>query len=766
MEIKVTRRRVLELGGVVGATFFMAPAFEHFTSWAAATSAEGATSYVRSFCEMCTSRCPIEAKIVDKSVAFISGNPDWKPTGGRVCARGGAGFSQMYDPQRLKKPLIRTGERGEGKWREATWEEAFDLIASRMKELKEKYGPESMAFACRKGPHMPFLYNLAKAYGSPNTFNHESTCPLARTVALEATFGTADLGIDYGNVRYLITLGRNYFEGIHVAQARGVMSALQKGAKLVSVDPRYSITSAKAHEWLRVKPGTDLAFVLALNNVLIRENLYDKEFVDNYTEGFSALAEHIQQYTPEWAEKECDISASDTIRIAQELAAARPKAVVDWGWRTQSTPEEFELRRAIVIANMLLGNLEVPGGTFFQKNAKFLNTMVGTDIVPTLKWPKMPPFPEPARPRIDGAKVQGHPNIMVPPVDGVVQMIPEAILTGEPYSIHGWFVYRYNPANTMPDTKRVVEALKKLDFLAVCDIYMSDTAWHADVVLPEATYLERDEGFMDYSGGAPFYTLRQQAAQPLNDALPYWQIMQGIAQRLNLGDYYNWKTIDEFRLAQLDGNEALLKKAKEQGFLGFLQKPLFLRNAQSVADFAKAFPAAQTLVDSKGLIDKPLTNLHTKTKRIELFSHEAEELFGRGLPVYKPVNLKEAEENYFIQGKVAIHTNGHTHNVPWLNDLMPTDGLWIHPETAAKLGVKNGDLIDLVSDIGTEQGKVVMTKGIRPDTVFTYFGFGRISPDLKRAYKIGVNCNHMLKNSVAPVAGVTLQTRGVSIKRV
>ncbi|HBG18701.1 MAG TPA: hypothetical protein DDY32_05360 [Desulfobulbaceae bacterium] len=627
MEIKVTRRRLLEIGGAAGATFFMAPAFEHFTSWAAATSAEGATSYVRSFCEMCTSRCPIEAKIVDKSVAFISGNPDWKPTGGRLCARGGAGFSQMYDPQRLKKPLIRTGERGEGKWREATWEEAFDLIASRMKELKEKYGPESMAFACRKGPHMPFLYNLAKAYGSPNTFNHESTCPLARTVALEATFGTADLGIDYGNVRYLITLGRNYFEGIHVAQARGVMSAL-------------------------------------------------------------------------------------------------------------------------------------------QKNAKFLNTMVGNDIVPTLKWPKMPPFPEPARPRIDGAKVKGHPNIMVPPVDGVVQMIPEAILTGDPYSIHGWFIYRYNPANTMPDTNRVVEALKKLDFLAVCDIYMSDTAWHADVVLPEATYLERDEGFMDYSGGAPFYTLRQQAVKPLNDALPYWQIMQGIAQRLDLGAYYNWKTIDEFRLAQLGGNEDLLKKAKEQGFLGFLQKPLFLRNAQSVADFTKAFPAAQTLVDSKGLIDKPLTNLHTKTRRIELFSHEAEELFGRGLPVYKPVNLKETEENYFIQGKVAIHTNGHTHNVPWLNDLMPTDGLWIHPETAAKLGVKNGDLINLVSDIGTEQGRVVMTKGIRPDTVFTYFGFGRISPDLKRAYKIGVNCNHMLKNSVAPVAGVTLQTRGVSIKRV
>ena len=421
MVIKVTRRRFLELGGAAGATLFMAPMIENFMPWAEAMSEEGVANYVRSFCEMCTSRCPIEAKVVDNSVVFINGNPDWNATGGRVCARGGAGFSQMYDPQRLKTPLIRAGERGEGKWREATWEEAFDLIASRMKELKVQYGPESMAFACRKGPHMPFFHNLAKAYGSPNTFSHESTCPLAITVALEATFGTADLGVDYGNVRYLITLGRNYFEGIHVAQARGVMAAVQKGAKLVSVDPRYSITSAKANEWLRVKPGTDLAFVLALNNVLILEGLYDKDFVDKYTEGFSALAEHIKQYTPEWAEKECDISAADTIRIARELAAARPQAAVDWGWRSQSTPEEFELRRAIIITNMLLGNLEVPGGTLFKKNGKFLNAMVGADIVPTLKWPPMPPFPQPSRPRIDGAKVKGHVNSMVPPVDGVVQ---------------------------------------------------------------------------------------------------------------------------------------------------------------------------------------------------------------------------------------------------------------------------------------------------------------------------------------------------------
>jgi thiosulfate reductase/polysulfide reductase chain A len=734
-------------------------------SWAKDLKLEGSTEFVPSFCEMCTSRCPIQAKVVDNQGVFITGNPNWAPTGGTVCARGGSGFSQLYDPQRLQKPLIRVGERGEGKWKEASWEEAYDYVAAKMKGIKEKFGPESMAFACRKGPHMAYLYTLAKAYGSPNTFNHESTCPMARTVALEATLGTADVGIDYGNVRYLITLGRNYFEGLHVAQARGVMNAIGKGAKMVSLDPRFSLTSAKAREWYPIKPGTDLAFVLAVIHVLIRDQLYDKDFVAHYTSGFEALKDSVPKYSPAWAEKETEVKAADIERIARELAAARPKAVIDWGWRTQYTPEEFELRRAIVIANMLLGNLEVPGGTFFAKTPKFINGMLGEEAIPGIKGAKIPPFPAPGKPRIDGAAVKGHPNSMVPTIDGVVQAVPEAILTEQPYPIKGWFVFRYNPVTTIPGTDRVLQAMKKLDLLVACDIYMSDTAWYADVVLPESTYLERDEGFNDYSGASPALTLRQQVVKPIYNTRAHWQIMKDIAERLSLGAYFPWKDIEDLRMMQMGGNGDLVKMGKEKGIVNFGLKPLFLRDRQSVEEFVKKFPQAARRVNKQGIIDKPLTHLKTKSEKIELLSSEAEELFGRGLPVYHPVKLAEKNEYYFIQGKTALHTNGHTHNVPWLYDLFSENRLWIHPRTAAKYGMANGDTAEMTSSLGKQKVKVLLTEGIRPDTVFTYFGFGRLSPGLKRAYKRGLNSNILIPAVTAPVAGTMVQTRGVSVKK-
>ena len=766
MNKKFTRRTFLKWSGAAAATIAAVPALPKMISWAEGASLEGSADFVRSYCEMCTSRCPIQAKVVDGKTVLINGNPDWSATGGTVCARGGSGFSQLYDPQRIQKPMIRAGERGEGKWREVSWDEAYAFIAEKMGAIKTKYGPEAMAFANRGGTHMAYMVTLARAFGTPNTFTHEATCPQARTVALNATFGTPALGIDYGNVKYLLSLGRNHFEGIHVAQARGVMNALSKGGKLVSVDPRYSITSMKAHEWYPIKPGTDLALMLAINHVLIRDRLYDEDFVARYTDGFEVLKGSITEYTPAWAEKQTGIKSTDIERIAKELAGAKPRAVVDWGWRTQTTPEEFELRRAIVITNMLLGNLEVPGGTFFVKSPAFINGLVGKEVVQDMKGWKTPPFPAPGKPRLDGAGVKGQPNFMVPPADGVVQTIPEAILTEQPYPVKGWFVLRYNPVATIPHTQRVMDAIKKLDLLVVCDIYMTDTAWMADVVLPESTYLERDEGFNASHGAAPGFTLRQQVVKPVYDTKPHWEIFKSLAEKMGLGSYFPYHSIDEIRLAQMGGRADLVKETKDKGFLSFGFKPVFLRDKNSVAAFAAKVPEAASLVNEQGIIDKPLLNLKTASKKIELLSSQAQALFGRGVPVYRPVKLAEENQLFFVQGKTALHTNGHTHNVPWLFDLFPAARLWIHPETAAKIGLKDGDKVEYESSTGKYQAKVLITAGVRPDTTFAYFGFGRTSPGLKRAYQQGANSNMVLPMAVAPVCGTTLQTTGITIRKV
>lgn len=766
MSRRFSRRTFLKLSGATGVAVAAAGAVPNMLTWAADTGSEGTVKLVRSYCEMCTSRCPIQAKVENGKVTYISGNPDWAATGGTVCARGGAGFSQMYDPQRVQKPLIRVGERGEGKWKEATWDEAYTYIADKMGEIKTKYGPEAMAFACRGGIHKAYMDTLAKAYGSPNTFTHESTCPIARTVAQEATFGTNSLGIDYSNVKYLMTIGRNYFEGINVAQVRGVVAAMSKGCKLVSVDPRFSVTSAKAHEWYPIKPGTDLALILAIIHVLIRDNLYDKAFVDKYTEGFDAIQNSVVTTTPAWAEGETGIKAADIERMAKELAAAKPRAVIDWGWRTTTGPEEFELRRAAIIATLLLGSFEVPGGMYLVKTAPIINGLVGRDVVQNILSPKTPPFPKPAKPRVDGAGVKGQPYFMVPPSDGVVQVLPEAILTDKPYPIRGWFVLRYNPAISQSNTNRVLEALKKLDLLVVSDLYMTDTAWFADVVLPESSYLEREEGFNNASGAAPAYNFRQQVVEPVCDSKPHWQMMKDIGEKLGLGAYFPWKNMDDIRLLQMGGKADLVATAKEKGFVNFGIKPLFLRDKNSVAEFVSKYPEVQSKVSEQGTLDEPLFKLKTHSKKIELLSHEAQELFGRGVPLYHPVKLKEDNQYYFIQGKVAIHTNAHTHNVPWLNALMPSNRVWIHPSAAAELGVVAGDKIELTSSYGKQPAVVLLSKGVRPDTVFTYFGFGRLSPGLKRAYHQGTNSNIMLSSDLGSVCGTSIHITGVDIRKV
>ena len=176
--------------------------------------------YVRSFCEMCSSRCPIEAKVVDNKICFLSGNPKAGGTATSLCARGGSGFSQLYDENRVKKPLIRVGERGENKWREASWDEALDLVASKMLEIKQKYGPESFVFTCKSSQTHKLMVNFASAYGSPNCFSHFSCCPITYQMVCEQMYGIAKLKRDFANAKYVVNFGHNLFEGIVIADAK------------------------------------------------------------------------------------------------------------------------------------------------------------------------------------------------------------------------------------------------------------------------------------------------------------------------------------------------------------------------------------------------------------------------------------------------------------------------------------------------------------------------------------------------------------------
>lgn len=758
--IELNRRTFLKGAGASGATCALASLLPGSLAALESKQLKGMGKEIASICEMCSTRCPISARVIEGKNVFISGNKAAKSFGGKVCARGGAGHSLLYDPQRIVKPLKRVGERGEGKWAEISWDEAYQLIADNLTKIKQAHGPEAVAFSSKSGSQEKHLFHLATAFGSPNTFTHASTCPGGYEIAAMAMFGTK-VKRDLSNSKYIINFGHNLYEGINMSETRGMMAAqMDKGAKLVVFEPRFSVVADKADEWYAIRPGTDVAVALALCHVLIEENLYDKAFIERYVEGFDAFAAEVKAYTPEWAETVSDVPAKDIRRIAREYAAKAPHAVVDFGHRATFTTEEFEMRRALYAANILIGNIERKGGIYLGQKPSDYNKLAGEDVSPVLGKPGVKDMPKPAAKRIDQVEEQ---YAMMWSAGGIYQTILDATLSAVPYQLHGWVMSRTNPMQTMTDRARVVEALKKLDFVAVCDVYISETAAYADVILPESTYLERDEEIADKSGKNPAYYVRQRVVETLGDTRPSWQIFKDIGHKLGLSEFYPWENMETLQLLQVNRDTELLRRIKDEGFVSF-GKPIMLREPKMVAEFTKAYANAKP-ADEDGTYGS-LLSFKTPSGKIELTSAKVEAMApGRGVIKFREVQLKKPNELYFIQGKVAVHTNGATHNVPMLANLMSDNAVWVHPDTASKLGISNGDPIRLTSSVGTEEGHALVTPGIRPDTVFAYMGFGSKNKELVRATGKGIHCGNLLPHITAPVCGMTVHTTGVTLAK-
>ncbi len=722
---------------------------------------KGSAESVASICEMCSTRCPISARVVNGKNVSILGNVNAKSYGGAVCARGGAGHSQLYDKQRIVKPLKRVGERGEGKWQEIEWDEAYATIAENLNQIKAKHGAESVAFSSKSGSLSGHLFHLAKAFGSPNTFTHASTCPAGYVVAAKAMFG-GKIKRDLSNSKYIINFGHNLYEGINMSETRGMMNAqMEKGAKLVVFEPRFSIVADKADEWYAIKPGTDVAVALAICHTLIEDDLYDKTFVAEFVSGFAEFAKEVKAYTPEWAESISDVPAEDIRRITHEYAAAAPHALVDFGHRSSFTTEEFEMRRALYAANVLVGNIERKGGLYFGKKASKYNKFAGESVAPTLAKPGVKDMPKVDAKRIDMVDEQYS---LLWSSGGIYQTILDSTLEAKPYQLHGWVMSRTNPMQTMTDRAKVVETMQKLDFVVACDIYISESAAYADIFLPESTYLERDEEIVDKSGKNPAYYVRQKVVETIGNTKPSWLIWKELADQLGQGQFFPWQNMETLQLFQVDKNTALLNKIKSDGWVSY-GKPLLLREPAMVKAFSASYPNAKPL-DADGTYASQLS-FKTPSGKIELSSNKVEKMApGRGVIRYREVNMKKADELFFIQGKVAVHTNAATQNVPMLANLMSDNAVWIHPITAGLLSISSGDAIRIYNDTGSEEGHALVTPGIRPDTVFAYMGCGSKNKELARATGKGVHCGNLLPHVTSPVTGMNLHTTGVKIAKI
>ncbi len=550
----LSRRDFLKLGGAAAAALaagsFIPPQVAQAARAAGFLNSDG-DGYIPSMCEMCVWRCGLLAKVKDGRVVKLEGNPEHPHSKGNLCVRGQAGLMNTYDPDRVLTPLIRVGQRGEGKFRKATWEEALDLTASKMLEIKQKYGPEAMVFSSTHNLSQVQFENLLYAFGSPNYGTQRSLCFNAMITAFLLTYGVEEPARFYDDVEFILLVGRNLMEAVSTSETGELSRALDRGAKLVYLDPRYTKTAAKSAEWIPIRPGTDSAFLLAMINILVNNELVDCEFVKQYVIGCDGIQAEMRKYTPEWAEKITGVPAVTIDRIAREYGAAKHNALAHPGWRTSNFVNSFQTERAIATLNALSGNILIEGGC--------LSTDV-TEEGSGLAKPSQPPYPRISALRLDGTPWK-YP--LVPLKLGVFQELRDAILTGEPYQAHGWFISRQNPILALPDRNKTLAAFAKMNFIATVDIIMNDTAWFSDVVLPEASYLERYDPLLPIDGKA---YLRQPVIEPQGEARSALWIYKQLGERLGLSDYFQYADEEDYLRQQLAPIGADLEEVKSRGY--------------------------------------------------------------------------------------------------------------------------------------------------------------------------------------------------------
>ena len=676
------------------------------------------------YCEVCFWKCAGWVyKTSEGKIWKIIGNDDDQHCNGRFCPRGTGGVGMYYDEDRLKTPLIRVEERGKQVFREATWDEALDLIAGKMKKLSSDYGPETMALFTH-GSGSTYFTTLLKAFGTANIAEPSyAQCRGPRDEAFMATFGEEAYSPEITDIRdtkCLVLIGSHIGENMHNGQVQEMSDAIDKGATIITVDPRFSTAAGKSKFWLPIKPSTDIAPLLAWIHEIIYNEYYDRKYVEKYCMGFDQLKAYVSEFTPEWAYAITTIKPDLIRKTAKEMADASPAVIVHPGRHVTWYGDDTQRIRAVAILNALLGSWGRRGG--FYRPAKF-----------ALPASAIPAFKAPAKSWQD--LFPGKYPIASSPVSNA--LIDASIPENNPaYPIKGWFVNGTNLIFTIPNQANTLKAIQNLELLVVVDTMpMEITGW-ADVVLPECTYLERYDTLRAAPHRKPAIALRMPATEPLYDTKSDYTIARDLSKKLNLADYFPFEKQEEMLDAQLKKAGSSLEEMQRIGVKTFERE-----------------------ADDLYFSDNEDVVFSTDSGKIELFSAYFEGAGFDPIPKYTP--HEEPTEGYYrlIYGRAPMHTFSRTANNPNLTDLMDENTVWINPMVAKEWGLKPDQYIwlknqnDIISDFPI---KVRVTERIRWDSVYMVHGFGHAEKKLKRCFGRGVSDTQLITNVlVDPIMGGT-----------
>ncbi|MBT8230552.1 MAG: molybdopterin-dependent oxidoreductase, partial [Bacteroidia bacterium] len=547
-------------------------------------------------------------------------------------------------------------------------------------------------------------------------------CRGPREAGFKATFGTS-VGspepTDIRDTRCLVLIGSHLGENMHNGQVQEMSDAIDKGADIITVDPRYSVVAGKSKHWLPIKPSTDMALLLAWINVIINENLYNKQYVEKYTDGFDRLKNHVRRMTPEWAYGITTIKPDVIRKTARLMASASPSVIIHPGRHVTWYGDDSQRSRAIAILNALLGSWGQRGGFYFKEKKS----------LPKFKYPAYP------KPKWAWKELL---NNKYPMADlAISNTFIDASIPGpeNKHQIRGWLVSATNLPLTLPDRASFEKAAQEVEFIAVVDTMPMEITGYADVVLPECTYFERYDDIRTSPHREPYLALRMPASEPLGESKPAWWMAKEIGEKLGLPEYFpytHYKEVLDWQLKQVGSS---LEEMQKIGVKKFERKsPLYIKEGEA-------------------------QRFKTKTGKIELYSYELERLGFDPLPNY--VAHPEPPENHYrlIYGRAPMHTFSRTANNPNLTDLMDENNLWVNPKVARIWELQNGQEVWLKNQDGITTKfpiKVRITERIRWDSVYMVHGFGHDNKKLSRAFGKGASDSEMItKVRIDPIMGGT-----------
>ncbi len=644
----------------------------------------GYDSVVRSHCRNCHGGCGVLVYVKDDKIAKIAGDPACPVSHGTLCSKGLASTQLVYHPDRLTYPVKRKGPKGSGKWERITWDEALETIAGRILAYKEEFGAESVVFGYGTGrENEAVIYRIANLLGSPNVLTAGHFCYGPRIATSILTCGTNPI-VDYENhPQCLMMWGNNVvISNPDCYKGEPFSVALDAGAKLIVVDPRLTRAAARADVWLQLRPGTDTALALGLAQVIVNEGLYDREFVENYTHGWEEFVRRVNEYPLEKVERITWIPREKIEQAARLFAETKP-AAIQWGVAIEQQNTCADNDRILMCLMGITGNIDRPGGQVLFKTPPIHNVgkFGAHGMLP----------PEQAAKRLGGDRFRlaGRFAIIQP------KAVWDAILDEKPYPVKMLFFISSNPLMTRANAREVYRALEKVDFMAVSDFFLTPTAELADIVLPASTWLE-----MDYIGD--FWKrhgrlLPRRKVVQIGECRSDHEMLNDLAHRLGQGQFW-W---DSF-----------------EGGLDYILRPMGI----TWQEFKK-----MDCIRGEVKYEKyKEAGFSTPTRKFELLSTTLEKMGYDPLPQFReppesPVSTPQLYEEYPYILITGARQPGffHTENrqVPWLRELHSDPMVELHPDTAAKEGIQEGDWVIIESLRGKVRQRAKLFAGMDPRVV-------------------------------------------------